>query len=80
MFRNVETPALGYAELGAAIAIPEAGGECVYLRRAYGPGLGFLYGWAQFILAKTASIAAIATGFLLYLGVFFPGFLNKLWQ
>ena len=51
--------ALGYAELGAAI--PEAGGEYVYLHRAYGPLMGFLYGWTQFFVAKTGSIAAIAT-------------------
>lgn len=70
--------ALGYAELGAAI--PEAGGEYVYLRRAYGPMMGFLYGWTTFIVAKTASIAAIATGFVLYLGYFFPWLNNVIWQ
>src|ERR1019366_3516800 len=53
--------ALSYAELGAAM--PEAGGEFIYMHRAYGPLFGFLYGWTQFIIAKTASIAAIATGF-----------------
>jgi len=62
--------ALGYAELGAAI--PEAGGEYVYLHRAYGPLLGFLYGWTQFLVAKSTSIATISTGFLLYLAYFFP--------
>ncbi|MDE3179311.1 MAG: amino acid permease [Acidobacteriota bacterium] len=62
--------ALGYSELGAAI--PEAGGEYVYLRRAFGPGLGFLYGWTQLIVAKTTSIATISTGFVLYLAYFFP--------
>src|SRR6516225_9745576 len=45
--------ALGYAELGGAL--PEAGGEYVYLREAYGPGMGFLYGWAQLMIAKAAS-------------------------
>ncbi|HLI30888.1 MAG TPA: amino acid permease [Terriglobia bacterium] len=70
--------ALGYAELGAAL--PEAGGEYVYLHRAYGPGMGFLYGWTQFIVAKTASIAAIATGFLLYLAYFFPALSHVLWS
>lgn len=70
--------ALGYAELGAAL--PQAGGEYVYLHRAYGPGLGFLYGWTQFIVAKTASIAAIATGFLLYLAYFFPSLSRVLWN
>lgn len=70
--------ALGYAELGAAI--PEAGGEYVYLHRAYGPLLGFLYGWTQFFVAKTASIAAIATGFVIYLSYFFPWLNEALWQ
>jgi APA family basic amino acid/polyamine antiporter len=70
--------ALGYAELGAAI--PEAGGEYVYLHRAYGPLMGFLYGWTQFFVAKTASIAAIATGFVIYLGYFFPWLNDVLWQ
>jgi APA family basic amino acid/polyamine antiporter len=70
--------ALGYAELGAAI--PEAGGEYVYLHRAYGPAMGFLYGWTQFFVAKTASIAAIATGFAIYLGYFFPRLNEVLWQ
>src|SRR5215472_18108898 len=70
--------ALGYAELGAAL--PEAGGEYVYLHRAYGPGMGFLYGWTQFIVAKAASIAAIATGFLLYLAYFFPQLGRVVWH
>lgn len=69
--------ALGYAELGAML--PEAGGEYVYLHRAYGPGAGFLYGWTQFVVAKTASIAAIATGFALYLAYFFPGMADTFW-
>src|SRR5579885_2156927 len=70
--------ALGYAELGAAL--PQAGGEYVYLHRAYGPMMGFLYGWTQFIVAKTASIAAIATGFLLYLAYFFPALSQTCWK
>jgi APA family basic amino acid/polyamine antiporter len=70
--------ALGYAELGAAI--PEAGGEYVYLHRAYGPLMGFLYGWTQFFVAKTASIAAIATGFVIYLSYFFPSLNDVLWR
>src|SRR6516162_5187661 len=70
--------ALGYAELGAAL--PQAGGEYVYLHRAYGPAMGFLYGWTQFVVAKAASIAAIATGFLLYLAYFFPSLSGVLWQ
>ncbi|HLY59319.1 MAG TPA: amino acid permease [Terriglobia bacterium] len=70
--------ALGYAELGAAI--PEAGGEYVYIHRAYSPMLGFLYSWTQFVVAKSTSIAAIATGFVLYLSYFFPTLTEVVWQ
>jgi APA family basic amino acid/polyamine antiporter len=62
--------ALSIAELGAAM--PEAGGQFVYLREAYGPVWGFLYGWAAFMVINTASIAAIAVAFAQYLGYFFP--------
>ncbi|MBC8167435.1 MAG: amino acid permease [Bryobacteraceae bacterium] len=62
--------ALTYAELAAAM--PEAGGEYVYLSAAYGPFFGFLYGWTQTWVAKSASIATLATGFFLYLANFFP--------
>jgi amino acid transporter len=60
--------ALSVAELGAAY--PEAGGQYAYLREAYGPVWGFLYGWANFAVINPASIAAIAVGFASYLGVF----------
>ena len=53
--------ALSYAELAAAL--PEAGGEYVYLREAYGPLWAFLYGWTQMWVAKSGSIATLATGF-----------------
>lgn len=62
--------ALCVAELGAAM--PEAGGQYVYLGRAYHPVLGFLYGWSAFLLINTASIAAIAVGFATYVGFFTP--------
>lgn len=62
--------ALSYAELAAAM--PEAGGEYVYLREAYGPLWGFLYGWTQMWVAKSGSIATLATGFFYYLTTFFP--------
>jgi APA family basic amino acid/polyamine antiporter len=62
--------ALTYAELSAAM--PEAGGEYVYLREAYGPFWGFLYGWIQTLIAKSGSIAAIGVGFFLYFANFFP--------
>jgi len=62
--------ALSYAELAAAM--PEAGGEYVYLREAYGPIWGYLYGWTQMWVAKSGSIATLATGFFYYLTNFFP--------
>lgn len=62
--------ALTYAELAAAM--PEAGGEYVFLREAYGPFWGFLYGWIQTLIAKGGSLAALAVGFFLYFAHFFP--------
>ena len=62
--------ALSYAELAAAL--PEAGGEYVYLREAYGPLWGFLYGWAQIWVLRGGSIATLATGFFYYLANFRP--------
>lgn len=62
--------ALTYSELAAAL--PEAGGEYAYLREAYGPFFGFLYGWTQTLVAKSASVATIATGFYLYFSNFVP--------
>jgi len=62
--------ALTYAELAAAL--PEAGGEYVYLSAAYGPFWGFLYGWTQFWVAKSGSIATLAAGFYTYLTAFVP--------
>ncbi len=62
--------AMSVAELGAAY--PEEGGQYAYLREAYGPLWGFLYGWSTFAVINTASIAAIAVGFATYLGFFAP--------
>src|SRR5207253_495778 len=62
--------ALSVAELGAAM--PEAGGQYVYLARAYGPASGFLYGWTSGVVINPASIAAIAVGFATYFGFFVP--------
>ena len=60
--------ALSIAELAAAM--PEAGGGFVYLREAFSPVWGWLYGWANGIVINPASIAAIAVGFAGYLGHF----------
>jgi APA family basic amino acid/polyamine antiporter len=60
--------ALTYAELGAMK--PDAGGEYVYLRDAYGPLAGFLYAWTTFLISKPGSIATIVTGMVRMLGGF----------
>jgi APA family basic amino acid/polyamine antiporter len=60
--------ALTYAELGAMK--PQAGGEYVYVRDAYGPMGGFLYAWTWFVIAKPASVATVATGLVRILGTF----------
>lgn len=60
--------ALTYAELGAMK--PDAGGEYVYMRDAYGPLAGFLYAWTWFIVAKPASIATVTSGIVRVLGTF----------
>jgi APA family basic amino acid/polyamine antiporter len=62
--------AITYAELGAAM--PDAGGQYVYLREAYGPLFGFLFGWKLFLVNMTGSIAALGVAFAVYFGYFFP--------
>src|ERR1017187_7962239 len=66
--------ALTYAELAAAM--PGAGGEYVYLTEAYGPLWGFLYSWTQMWVAKSGSIATLATAFFEYTAHFIPVFEN----
>jgi basic amino acid/polyamine antiporter, APA family len=67
--------ALTYAELGAMM--PEAGGEYVYLRHSYGEASAFLFGWQRFIVAGSASIAALGAGFAIFLARFVP--LDAVW-
>ena|SRR5688572_7506610 len=62
--------ALSYGELAAAM--PHAGGQYVYLREAFGPLSGFLYGWTLFLVIQTGTIAAVAVAFAKFAGVFFP--------
>jgi APA family basic amino acid/polyamine antiporter len=69
---------LSYAELAAAL--PEAGGEYAYLREAYGPLWGFLYSWTQMWVAKSGSIATLATGFAIYLTAFSPSLDGVVWR
>jgi APA family basic amino acid/polyamine antiporter len=62
--------ALSYSELGTAL--PGAGGEYVYLRRAYGPFIGFLSGWTSFAVGFSAAIAAGAMSFAAYVNQLLP--------
>ena len=64
------TAALSYGELAAMM--PRAGGQYVYLREAYSPLWGFLYGWTLFLVIQTGTIAASSVGFSRYLGVLWP--------
>src|SRR5689334_2294640 len=69
--------ALSYGEL--ASMMPKAGGQYVYLREAYSPLWGFLYGWTLFLVIQTGTIAAVAVGFARYLGVIFPSISPTAW-
>src|SRR4030095_2692774 len=62
--------AISYGELAAAM--PQAGGQYVYLREAFGPLYGFLFGWTMFLVIQTGTIAAVAVAFAKFAGVFFP--------
>jgi basic amino acid/polyamine antiporter, APA family len=62
------TGALCCSEL--ATMMPRAGGVYVFLREAYGPSLGFLFGWTLFLVVQTGTIAAVAIAFAKFLGVF----------
>jgi APA family basic amino acid/polyamine antiporter len=78
--------ALSYGELAGMM--PNAGGQYVYIQRAYGKMASFLYGWTVFTVIQTGVIAAVAVAFAKYTAVFFPGlnasiletsFLNVTW-
>src|ERR1700689_4063912 len=62
--------ALSYGELAAMM--PSAGGQYVYLREAWSPLWGFLYGWTLFLVIQTGTVAAVAVAFARYLGVLWP--------
>ncbi len=64
------TGALCCAELAAMM--PRAGGQYVFLREAYGPALGFLFGWSLFLVVQTGTIAAVGVAFARFTGVLFP--------
>lgn len=69
--------ALCYAELSAAM--PAAGGDYVFLRRAYGRPASFLYGWTVFAIMKTGSQAALAVGFAIFVNAISGGALDATW-
>jgi basic amino acid/polyamine antiporter, APA family len=62
--------ALACAELGTAF--PSTGGQYVFLREAYSPLVGFLYGWSMFLVARTAQIAWMSVTLALYIAYFIP--------
>jgi basic amino acid/polyamine antiporter, APA family len=66
------TGALSYGELAGMM--PHAGGQYVYLREAYNPLVGFLYGWTSFLVIQTGTIAAVAVAFARFTAVLVPGF------
>ncbi len=69
--------ALSYGELAAMM--PRAGGQYVYLREAFSPLWGFLYGWTLFLVIQTGTIAAVAVGFARFLGVLVPSISPESW-
>jgi APA family basic amino acid/polyamine antiporter len=69
--------ALSLGELAALM--PQAGGVYVYLREAYGPLCGFLYGWGVFVVIGSATIAVVAVAFAKFTGIFFPWFSSSNW-
>lgn len=72
------TAALTYGEL--ASLMPHAGGQYVFLKESYNPLVGFLYGWAAFLVIQGGTIAAVAMGFAKFTGVVFPAIAeNNIW-
>jgi len=71
------TGALAYGELAAMM--PHAGGQYVYLREAFGPFWGFLYGWTLYLVVQTGTIAAVGIAFGKFLGVFFHSVSSTHW-
>lgn len=66
--------ALSYGELAAAM--PEAGGQYIFLKRIYHELFGFLYGWTVFTIIQTGTIAAVAVAFAKFTGVFLPKYIS----
>src|SRR5512143_2503496 len=69
--------ALAYGEL--ASMMPQAGGQYVYLREAYGGMWAFMFGWTLLLVIQTGTIAAVAVAFARFAGVMFPVFGSEIW-
>lgn len=69
------TGALCLGEVAAMM--PHAGGPYIFLREAYSPGVGFLFGWSQFLVVQTGTIAAVAVAFANFSGVLIPQITDK---
>ncbi|HEX2974721.1 MAG TPA: amino acid permease, partial [Bacteroidales bacterium] len=67
--------AISYGEL--ASMMPNVGGQYAYLREAYHPLLGFLFGWTTFLVIQCGTIAAVAVAFAKFSGVLFPWISQK---
>lgn len=67
--------ALSYGELAGMM--PKAGGQYVYLKEAYNPLIGFLYGWTAFMVIQTGTIAAVAVAFAKFTAIFIPELSSK---
>ncbi len=72
------TAALSYGELAGMM--PMAGGQYIYIKRAYGRLVSFLYGWTVFSVIQTGVIAAVAVAFANYTAVFFPFLENEIFK
>src|SRR5215203_423540 len=73
----IAAAAVSYAELAAMM--PRVGGQYVYLKETYSPLVGFLFGWAMFLVIQTGTIAAVAVAFSRFLGVLVPAVSPSAW-
>jgi APA family basic amino acid/polyamine antiporter len=70
------TGAYGYGKLSTIF--PKTGGQYIYLKEAYSPMIGFLFGWSTFLVIQTGTIAAVAVAFAKYTGLLFPSYINEI--
>ncbi len=73
----IAAAATSYGELAAMM--PQVGGQYVYLRETYSPLMGFLFGWAMFMVIQSGTIAAVAVAFSRFLGVLVPAVSSTAW-